>query len=182
MGALAAIVIGLVFGGGDQYLGSRIALGVWASSVSLMSAPWLVLPFLAGARAVRPRRAVALGSIVTAAALAGYFAMTLSPFEGVRLATVPGFVPGLLRSELPVIAGAVVTGPLYGYLGWRWRSGRRLGPVAMVAGALCLEPVARLWYGQMSQPALVWQLEIAAGVAAALALLALRPRATLSSA
>ena len=170
MGALVAIAAGLVFGAADQYLGSRITLGEWATSVSLMSAPWLVLPFLAGTTRRRPSRAVALGAAVTAAALVGYFAMTLSPFEGVRAAEAPGFLPGLLRSNVRVIAGGALTGPFYGYLGWRWRTGRRLAPALLVAGALCLEPLGRQWYGQMARPALVWQIEVIAGLAAALVL------------
>jgi hypothetical protein len=174
--ALPAILIGLVFGGGDQYLGSRIALGAWASSVSLMSAPWLVLPFLAGTTARRPGRAAAIGTAATAAALAGYFAMTLSPIEGVSSAAAGRALPGLLGSNVAVIAGGAVTAPLYGVLGWRWRCGRRLVPALMVAAALCLEPVARWWAGRASRPALVWQLEVVAGVAAALALVAVRPR------
>ena len=77
---LVAVAAGFVFGGADQYLGSRIALGPWASSVSAMSAPWLLL-------AVRVRDDAAQASaarwrsvwLVTLAALAGYFALTLSP-------------------------------------------------------------------------------------------------------
>jgi PPE-repeat protein len=49
-----APLLSAVFGAGDQYLGSLTGSGHgwpvgWSSDVSLLSAPWLVLPFLAGA-------------------------------------------------------------------------------------------------------------------------------------
>src|SRR5581483_8010882 len=82
---LLAAFCGLAFGALDQYLGSLIALGPWASSVSGLSAPWLVLPFLVGWSQERPRRAVACALLAVGAALVGYFAMTASPFESVPL-------------------------------------------------------------------------------------------------
>src|SRR5580658_5779649 len=78
---------GLAFGAGDQYLGTLTAasaLGWWSVSLSGLSAPWLVLPFLAGSSQRRPRRAALVGEVIVWAALAGYFATTLSPMEGVR--------------------------------------------------------------------------------------------------
>ena len=88
MGYLIAILGGFAFGAGDQYLGSLTAgsvLGTWTWTVSGMSAPWLVLPFVAGMTQERARRAMALGLVATMAALAGYFAMSHSPLEGVPL-------------------------------------------------------------------------------------------------
>jgi hypothetical protein len=54
-----ALALSVAFGAGDQYLGSLTGSGHlwaagWSSDVSLLSAPWLVLPFLAGATQ-RPR-------------------------------------------------------------------------------------------------------------------------------
>jgi hypothetical protein len=60
-----AAAVGLAFGAADQYLGSRSALGPWAWTVSGMSAPWLVLPFVVGMTQERGRRAMALGLVVT---------------------------------------------------------------------------------------------------------------------
>src|SRR4029079_18430481 len=83
-----AIVAGFVFGAADQCLGSLKAgavLGTWTWTVSGMSAPWLILPFVAGMTQERRRRAMTLGLVVTMAALAGYFAMSNSPMEGAPL-------------------------------------------------------------------------------------------------
>jgi hypothetical protein len=69
---LLAAVAGAVFGAGDQYLGSLSALP-WAAPSSLLSAPWLLLPFMFGWTQLRPRRAVLAGLVVTLSALAGFF-------------------------------------------------------------------------------------------------------------
>src|SRR3989442_3790989 len=123
---LVAIVAGLAVGAADQCLGSRSALGAWAASVSGLSAPWLVLPFVAGMTQDRGRRAVALGLVVTASALVGYFAMTYSPMENVPLERFSSGVLAMARSGYnPLwIVGGMVIGPLHGLLGQRWRVAR----------------------------------------------------------
>ena len=78
-------MVGFAFGAADQYLGSRVSLGLWAATVSGASAPWLVVPFAFRCSQVRPYRAMALGLVVTLAALAGYFTLMWSPLEGVAL-------------------------------------------------------------------------------------------------
>jgi hypothetical protein len=169
MAFVAAIVVGLLFGGADQYLGSLITLGAWTSSVSQMSAPWLILPFAFGCTQTRPSRAALVAVTVTAAALAGYYAMTLSPVEGVAIRTIPTFAPGLLGSNLPIIAGGAVTAPLCGLVGYWARMGRWWPGAVLVAGALCLEPLARTHADRRYPPIIVWHVEIAAGVAVGLA-------------
>ena len=170
------------FGAADQYLGSRSALGPWASSASLMSAPWLLVAFVAGLTQDRPRRAMVLGLLATVAALVGYFAMTYSPLEihpwslerfttGVVAIASTGYNPAYILTGL-------MTGPLFGLLGQRWRVHRSWVSAAIVAGVLCLEPVALLLTGQLSyRSTAVWRVELAAGtVAAVLFALAIRAR------
>jgi hypothetical protein len=121
---LAAALAGLAFGAADQYLGSfrsMLALGPWAVSVSQMSAPWLLLPFAFGCTQNRARRAMLLGLVATVAALVGYLAMTVSPVENVALRAVPSGAWAWIRTNLPVIVGGLVTGPVFGLLGQRWR-------------------------------------------------------------
>jgi hypothetical protein len=164
---LIAVAVGFVFGAADQYLGSRVTLGPWAATVSTTSAPWLALPFAFGCSQVRPRRATALGLVVTFAALAGYFALMWSPLEGVVLSQSLPHLPTLLRSQWANVVGGLLTGPLFGFLGQRWRVGRSWAGPALVAGSFCLEPLARWLAGRLSPPALVWQVEVAAGAALA---------------
>jgi len=176
MVVVLAVLLGFAFGAADQYLGSRVMLGPWAASVSVMSAPWLCLPFLFGWTQTRATRAMLVGAVVTSSAVAGYFAMTLSPVENVPLAQAPHFLPYLVRSQIATIVGGAVTGPVFGWLGYRWRVARSWMSAALVVGALCLEPVARNASGRLSPPMLVWRLEVLAGVAVALGFLLVRVR------
>ena len=169
MAFLAAIVVGLGFGAIDQYLGSLRLLvwfGAWPSTVSQMSAPWLVLPFAVGCTQLRPGRAMLLGVVATESALVGYFVLTLSPLEGVPLGSFPSGLTSLVGSgqnPVYVVVGAV-TGSLFGLLGQRWRVDRSWASALLVTGALCLEPLARQVAGRLSPPTAVWAAEIAVGV------------------
>jgi hypothetical protein len=178
MAFVLAIVIGFVFGAVDQYLGTvhvTSHLGWWTITVSGMSAPWLILPFLAGMTQQRAKRAVALGVIVVLSALAGYFAMSNSVFESVPVAH---FWPRTVRmatteSNLLWIVGGLITGPIYAYFGHRWRVARSWVGAALVTLALCLEPVARSIVGTdfvgggLSGSRAVWGAEVAVGLVAA---------------
>jgi Family of unknown function (DUF6518) len=171
VGYLIAILAGLVFGAGDQYLGTLAAgsfLGTWSWTVSGMSAPWVIVPFLAGLTQERSRRAIALGLVVTLSALAGYFAMSHSPMEG---APLKDFWPRVVRMVTtgynPAwIAAGLVTGPLFGYLGYRWRTDRWWVGALAVVGSLFLEPLARLPVGMLSGAPIVWGVEVALGALA----------------
>jgi hypothetical protein len=164
---LAMVIGGLVFGAGDQYLGTTHAVNVmgwWSISVSQLSAPWLILPFLVGATQGRPRRAAMAGSVITLSALAGYFAMTLSPMEGVHFSLVS--LRGLLGTNQLNEIGGLVFGPLFGWLGYRWHARRSWLAAALVTGALCLEPIAVTAAGRnVGSSGFVWAFEIVVGVA-----------------
>lgn len=162
---LAAVVVGAVFGATDQYLGSLHAPGLWTVSVSLLSAPWLFLPFAFGCSQSRWRRAAAAGLVATLSALGGYFLMIMGPFEGGHSAFTPTELHGLVVSNARNIAGGLVTGPLYGIAGQRWRTSRSWVSAALTAGAFCLEPVAQLLAGDRYPGAsFVWPVEIVLGV------------------
>src|SRR4051794_9107104 len=94
----------------------------WAADVSLLSAPWLVLPFVAGWTQREARRAVLLGFACTMVALAGYGLMTLSPIENAQFGPQP--VAALVHSQGRVLVGGLFTGPLFGWFGHRWRTDR----------------------------------------------------------
>jgi hypothetical protein len=171
---LVAAIVGLLFGAVDQYLGT-IRFGPWAWTVSGMSAPWLVLPFLVGMIQDRSRRAMALGLVVTLAALVGYFSMTYSPMEGTPIDEfLPGFWTIVSTDYNPIwILGGIVTGPLFGLLGHRWRVDRSWVSAALVAGALCLEPLVRGVTGRLSPQPFVWGVEVALGAIVAAASIAM---------
>jgi Family of unknown function (DUF6518) len=163
-----ALLLSAVFGASDQYLGS-LSAHPWGADVSLLSAPWLVLPFVVGATQRDPRRAALLGLACTYAALLGYGLMTLSPVENahVTLATVRGFV----LSERNVLVGGIVTGPLFGWFGQQWRTRRKIVGALVTAAALCLEPLARRATVDPIRFRAVWLAEVAVGLALAAAVL-----------
>jgi Family of unknown function (DUF6518) len=172
-----ALLLSVVFGAGDQYLGSLTGSGHtwaagWSSDVSLLSAPWLVLPFVAGATQRAPRRAALLGLGCTYAALLGYALMTLSPVEHAHLtvATLRGFAV----SERSVLVGGIVTGPLFGWFGQQWRTRRAIAGALVTAAALCLEPLARRVTIDPIRHREVWLAEVAAGLALAAAVVVSR--------
>jgi hypothetical protein len=139
MGVALTLVLSAAYGAGTQYLGARVP--GWGPDVAMLSAPWLVIAFLAGCAQKTPRRAAFLGFGATAAALAGYWLMTDSPAEGAHytLANAHGF----LVSNAFVVVGGLVTGPLFGWFGHRWRTQRAVLGALVTAAALCLEPLVR---------------------------------------
>jgi hypothetical protein len=172
MAFLFAALLGLAFGAADQQLGTLTAeLGPWTSTAAQMSAPWLVLPFLIGLTQPDARRAAVLGLVVTASALVGYFAMTYSPLE-IHPWTFDRFTSGFVSLTTSgynplYVLGGLVTGPLFGWLGQRWRLRRSWVSAALVTGALCLEPLARSASGQLMPPAPVWVAEVVFGIVVA---------------
>jgi len=159
--AVVALALAAVFGAGDQYLGS-MSWHPWAADVSLLSAPWLVLAFLAGYTQRDARRAMVLGFGCTVAAFAGYGLMTLSPVENAHLTATT--VSGFARSEAPVELGALLTGPLFGWFGQRWRTRRAWLGALVTAGAVVLEPVAHLYAGSAIRFRVVWIAEVGVGL------------------
>jgi hypothetical protein len=138
-----AFVVGAVlagafaFGALDQYLGSRNLFG---TGVSELSAPWLLLPFAAGSGQLQWRRAAWLGLAATWLALLGDVLMIVSPVEGVHL--TPGIFAASASSQLHWFLCGLISGPLYGVLGNRWRLSRSWPAAALAAAPLILEPVA----------------------------------------
>jgi len=160
---MLVVVAGAVLGAADQYAGS-LYLPI-ATAVSLMSAPWLLLPFCFGCTQIRGRAGGAVGLTVTLAALAGYWTMTVSPVEGVPLSQFSrGFVT-VAHGDARLLLAAVITGPVCGLLGQRWRTRRWPVSAVVAAGGLLLEPVTRVMNLENGPP-LAYFLELAAGALA----------------
>jgi len=133
--------------------------------LSQLSAPWLLLPFAFGCSQPRANRAALIGLVATVAGLFGYFLMTLGPFEGGHASLNLRAARGLLLSNTWVIAGGLVTGPLYGFLGQRWRTRRAWMSAVLVTAAFCLEPLAETAANRRFPGAsTVWPLEVLTGL------------------
>jgi hypothetical protein len=175
---VVAIVVGLAFGAGDQYLGtihSLTALGPWAVSISQMAALWVLLPFLFGCSQRRTRDAAVVGLVSTVAALFGYWAMTVSPMEGVALRSAPSAAVAWLGGNVVYWLAGLVTGPVFGYLGCRWRrDGWWAGP-ALLTAVFLLEPIVRRASNRLIGPSWVWVAEFAVGAGMVVAFAASAP-------
>jgi Family of unknown function (DUF6518) len=164
MVAALALILAAVLGAGDQYLGS-FSMHPWMADVSLLSAPWLVLAFLAGYTQRDPKRAALLGIGCTLSALIGYGAMTLSPVENAHMSVAS--INAFVRSESEVFIGGVVTGPLFAWFGQRWRVQRAWRGALATAAAVCLEPLVRIPTGHAIRSSTVLLAEVAVGIAMA---------------
>lgn len=138
-----------------QGTGARDALGN-------VSAPWLLLAFIAGATAARGRllSAAAAGITASLAALLSFYVAESRLLDlgahswlvDLRLAVVAGRI---------YIATALMSGPIFGVLGGVW-SRRRAPLVGLTVGAMfVLEPVAvwlvEHWQGSVASTGLLTQ-------------------------
>jgi uncharacterized membrane protein (UPF0136 family) len=175
--SLLPIALAVAFGAADQFLGARAwVVGSWATDASLLSAPWLLVAFVAGRSQATAKRAVILGFVCTIAALVGYWAMTLSPIEG-AVVTLRG-IRGLLVGQSAYAVGGVATGPFFGWLGYRWRTERDWASALAVALVVCCEPLAHAAAGAAVSFDGVWAAEVVFGLAMALYVVAVARRRT----
>lgn len=152
---ITALTAAFAFGAADQYLGALSSPA--PTEVSGMSAAWLLVPFLAGAWQAGPRRAAAAGLAATWLAVLGYVVMIVSPMEGTHPGPRPAGLPAYaswtqltphlvlaaLASQRAWLAGGLIAGPLYGWLGYRWHARRAMAAALLAALPVALEPAAR---------------------------------------
>lgn len=173
---IIALAASVAFGALDQYLPVAIprswpaATFSFAVYVSKMSALWLLVAFLAGAWQASARRAVLVGLAAIWLAVLAYVLMIVSPMEGTHLGPpppglhhgsswtqlTPHFFATILISQGQWFAGGLVTGPLFGWLGYCWRA--RQARVAALAAALpvLLEPCARWLTTRLGMDSIPW--------------------------
>ena len=166
-GVLVAVIKG-------QDTGVRDALGN-------TSAPWIVLPFIAGTCFSRPRFAALAGLGVTLVSLLGFYVAEAAVLD---LGPHPWWV------DLRLTAGSVniyekwgiFSGLLYGTLGWRWAYRSKAAAAAAVGLAFAAEPLivllvrrAGVWYGLLLDYPWVWMAEVLLGVAGIALALTVRP-------
>lgn len=161
-----------------QAVGVRDALGN-------TSAPWVVLPFIAGTHFPRARSAAAAGLAVTLISLLSFY---IAEAAILNLGPHPWWV------DLRLTAGSmniyeqwgIFSGLLYGTLGWLWAYRSKVGAAAAVGLAFAAEPLIAflaqrdgIWGAEILAYRWLWVSEVVIGIAGiALALAAPRPRAS----
>jgi hypothetical protein len=166
-GVLMAVIKG-------QDTGVRDALGN-------TSAPWIVLPFVAGTYFSRVRSAALAGLGVTLVSLLAFYVAEAAVLD---LGPHPWWV------DLQLTAGSVniyekwgiFSGLLYGTFGWLWAYRSKAAAAAAVGLAFAAEPLivflvrkAGVWYGLLLDYPLIWTAEVLLGVAVIALSLTVRP-------
>jgi len=164
---LGSVAFGVVMAAiKGQDVGVRDALGN-------LSAPWIVIPFLAGMRSTSVWRATLVGVATTLASLLGFYVAEAAILD---LGPHPWYI------DLKLTAGAVniyekcgvFSGALYGALGGLWAMRRTVWAAAAIGLAFVVEPAitlvtsrAGLWGGGgLLDYAWMWVGEIVVGGAA----------------
>jgi hypothetical protein len=164
-------VIGLLlvaagFGAADQWLGTAHLPGGYnpvATTISGLSAPWLLVAFCSGYTQARPWKGAVIGLTATLAALAGYFAMMWSPAEGAHM-TLATMGHQVISTQARNVLGGLVSGPVYGWLGQRWRARRSVLSALLAASPFLLEPLALVLAGRAWGQPSAYVAEVIAGV------------------
>ena len=165
--AVVGVLLSLLKGQGG---GARLTFGN-------LSAPWLLMGFVAGTRFRQALRAAAAGVLATTAAMVGFYVQQ-SPLwdlsaSSLRFFGDPGFMWRyiVVAHEVYFIA-ALITGTAFGLLGWL--CSRREWRVAAIAMALMFvgEPLAWAAFAPLVHAPVpassywIWAAELAGGVAA----------------
>jgi hypothetical protein len=142
------------------------------SAVGNMSAPWIVVPFLAGTLYSRARQAALIGGATTLAAFFGFYTAEAAILD-------LGEHPWYVDLKLTLGSGQVYevwgtpAGVVYGVLGWLWASRSSVAAAVAVGLAFVLEPLivlalvrTQVWGGGgLFDHPWLWATEIAIGLA-----------------
>jgi Family of unknown function (DUF6518) len=144
----------------------------WQQTFGNLSAPWMLVPFLAGTACERASSATLVGLGATFAAFLGFYTA-----EAVVLDL--GAHPWYTDLQLALGSGhvywklGVLSGPLFGLLGWVWASRRWLIAPLVLGLAFVTEPLiiwslghAQIW-GDGLKDVWIYAGEVILGVAAA---------------
>jgi Family of unknown function (DUF6518) len=153
---LAAAVFGLTMAViKGQGAGARDAFGN-------ISAPWLLLPFVAGATSMRLRSAALIGLGASLAALVVFY-VAESQILDLGSHSWPVDLRLAVTAGQTYLVTSLLSGPVFGFLGGIWSQRRSLLAAVAVAAMFVLEPLA------------VWGVEHAQGHVASTGLLTQYP-------
>ena len=133
------------------------------SDVGNISTPWLLVAFIPGTMAIRPRAGALIGLLATATALFGFYVFTSFLVDLGGHGALGNLLRELRANRIYLGAGAL-SGPIFGALGAWWRSRRSVG-ATLVAGALLIgEPIVLTGIGILVPATVVGRNGVAMGV------------------
>jgi DNA-binding beta-propeller fold protein YncE len=140
LAVVGVLVAAAAFGVVEQWAGA--GRSSFVTALGGMAAPWLIPPFLVGASRASRRGAAVLGFAVALVAVTGFVSANAGPSQA--FASGPSAVFwAMFDQPLPWLFGAVVSGPVYGLLGYQWRVTRSWWRALAVTVPVMLEPVVR---------------------------------------
>ena len=141
----------------------RSVVSLLRSDIGNLSAPWLVVAFLAGTCATRSAWGAGLGLVATLSALLGFYVLTSLVVDLGGYGLPETFARELWANRLYFVSGAV-SGPLFGALA-DWRQPPFALRASVLAGALMVgEPIVMTIIGLQSRVTLVGSNAISSGV------------------
>lgn len=174
---LGVLVAAAAFGAVEQRAGAGHP--GFVAALGGMSAPWLLLPFLVGASRASRRCALVLGFAVVLVAVAGFLAAGVGLVQ--TFTSGPSADLWAMLGQLPWLVGAMVSGPVYGLLGYEWRVTRSWWLALAATAPVMVEPALR--WRLSSWGILIWEpyapvawAEALAGLALTVAAITVGPR------
>ena len=165
--------VAMVYGVATSWLPAPSDTSFWVSN---LSAPYLLLPFLASAAGARSwRGAMALGVLVDWVTVAAFYARSIYDPEVIannhrRLQPTISADQVLhwaaAQADGPWLRLGIVAGVTFGLLGMWWSRSRSALGAAAIAISFALEPLAwRVYEGRWTVSALLWAAEVTVGAA-----------------
>src|ERR1051326_902505 len=100
-----------------------------------LSAPWLLIAFVAGAQTRGTARGAGFGAAATLAALVGYYLVNALALYVDRLGFADGLAHAFWANRIYFAAGCL-SGPLFGGLGALWRKSTAISALVVVGTLL----------------------------------------------
>jgi hypothetical protein len=118
----------------------RAAISQLRGALGNLSAPWVLVAFVAGTWSSRLWSAALLGLLATMTALIGFYLLTTLVVD----LGGHGFLDDLRRelsANRAYLEGGLLTGPSFGAFGGWWRQTRSLGTTAVAGALMAGEPI-----------------------------------------
>jgi hypothetical protein len=146
---LGAFTFGLLAAWAKGPNGGIDTFSTFRTDLGNLSAPWLLVAFLAGTQASRLMWGALLGLAATLSALFGFYLLS-SMIVDLGSHSLLGDLWRELSANRIYLEAGLASGPIFGALGAWWTRTRTLGASIVVGALMIAEPLATLALGMIS--------------------------------